>query len=274
MAKRCPGCGNEVPADAEVCPFCPMSFRDEEATPSGGKRRSHSSLGLFALLGLGLALGVGAWQGLDWLIKVANAPEESARSVSQTAAVPAAEIPSSAGEESAAPQSSPGLAPSLIQITPVKEPKPAAARAAAPNEGDEQVGAVVMEPAVPIEEPPAAEWRLRGTVYDLASLAPLPRCRLIFSDAQSGARYETMTDGHGRYRIIVAPLEGRGYNVRIEREGYAAAFLDDGNDFEKKDAQERLELAKALARSLKPSRPLKPEGAKPLVTDFYLAAEL
>jgi len=256
MPKRCPGCGNEVPADAEVCPFCPMSFRNEDFSPSGRKRRSHSSLGVFALLGLGLAFGFGAWQVLDWLLRTADGRNERP---GPAAPSPSAEIPDSSSRESPVPEGPTDSAPSFIQISP---------------ESEGRRGAAATQPALQRPKRPVSDWRLRGTVYDLASLAPLPRCRLIFSDALSGTRYETMTDAHGRYRIFLTPLEGRGYNLRIERQGYAAAFLENGDDIERKGAPERRSLAEALAKSLKPSPPLRPDGDKPLVTNLYLAAEL
>lgn len=126
----------------------------------------------------------------------------------------------------------------------------------------------------PAPKPAAAvtEWRLRGRVFDLATLAPIDGVKLTFSDPETDKRFETMSDAAGRYRTIVPPLARRGYNARVSRAGYAPTYLDPGvQDVPALPETARRALCAKLASAVEPPASLRPRGAAPLVTDFYLA---
>ena len=94
------------------------------------------------------------------------------------------------------------------------------------------------------DEPDAArEWRLRGVVYDLTTLKPLPGCAMTFTDDVAHSQERHVTDVRGRYRITLPALADRGYQLTVEKPGYAKSELG----------------------------PLQPDDERPLVTDFHLA---
>ncbi len=158
---------------------------------------------------------------------------------------------------------------------------PADAPAAPSAEGS---GMIAISPAdqAPAPEPVfvtpasrrrASEWRLRGAVYDLTTLRPLAGCRMGFSDPRSDRLVATRTDAAGRYRLVVPPLDGRGYAVSISKAGYAPVYLDPGTEgVRAMSPSKRAGLAKDLAATLG-GTPAEVQGLsdEPLITDFYLA---
>jgi len=123
--------------------------------------------------------------------------------------------------------------------------------------------------------PPAAvtEWRLRGAVYDLTTLKPIRGAQLTFADETTNRTITTRSDSAGRYRVIVPPLDGRGYAVAVDKNGYAPNYLDPGTEgVREKEASERKSIARDLASTLSAApATIQSASAEPLVTDFYLA---
>ena len=119
---------------------------------------------------------------------------------------------------------------------------------------------------------PVKEWKLRGFVYDLVTLQPVPHCKIILSDLETNSHLETATDAGGRYRAILPPLRDRGYLVAISASGYAPAYLNPGAEgVPKKPVGERQNLCKELGTAVVQPASLQPHAADPLVTDFYIA---
>ncbi len=116
-------------------------------------------------------------------------------------------------------------------------------------------------------------WRLRGAVYDLITLAPLPDCAIILVDERANRRIETRTDASGRYRMIVPSLPDGGYAVGIRKDGYAPAYLDSAQDgVPAMSPVQRAARARDLAKTFtSPPVTLQTASAVPLLTDFYLA---
>jgi len=238
-----------------------MSFRDEDhELPKG--RRSETPLRKIAAGVIFAAMAYGVWQGLGWVIRAANPPE--------TAAPAPEEDPGEVKVELVKPGATPEPAPTPAQLARLKQ----IFKTAPPDES----GTVAITP-LPAEKRPARptaklvkEWRMRGHVYNLVTLAPVSLCPMVFSDIQTNARYETMTDAQGRYRVILPPLPDRGYTVMITGEGYAANYYKpEGEDVGKKSLKERRALALETSRSMEGPASLAPESSAPLLTDFYLA---
>ncbi|MBI3288405.1 MAG: carboxypeptidase regulatory-like domain-containing protein [Elusimicrobia bacterium] len=116
------------------------------------------------------------------------------------------------------------------------------------------------------------EWKLRGVVYDLLTLKPIPRCSLIFADYVTNARADVLTDSQGRYRIILPPLSERGYLVSIQKKEYEKAYLNPGTEGVREMTETmRRELVHELSTTLAQPSSVQPYSEAPLVTDFYLA---
>ncbi len=141
---------------------------------------------------------------------------------------------------------------------PVAEPLSAARAIAAETE----------EP----EEAAARGWHLRGVVYDLLTLKPLPGCAMTFTDPVGHGREHCATDARGRYRIVLPPLSGRGYQVAIGKSGYAINYLNPATEgVAEMAAESRSELAKDLAKTAAEPASLQPYDKSQFVTDFHLA---
>jgi len=263
MAKRCPSCRTEVADDARVCPNCPWSFPEEEQEnlPASAVATGWSPLPLVitALVAAGIGLG---WYFVVKVYREETVPEQAAHApVRLTPAQPA---PQPAPTKTTRPApSKPGKA---VQPVP------------AVNEDDEdELPAVTI-----IKEPPpkkvksVKEWKLRGFVYDLLTLKPVPSCKITLSDLDTNAHFETATDAAGpeagRYRAILPPLPDRGYLIDIAAPGYVTAYLNPGTEgIRHKSAGERQELCKELGTAVLQPSSLQPHGADPLITDFFIA---
>ena len=260
--EKCPGCGTKLQPDMMACPNCPMSFPEYEgptrsSNPLAQSRYYHL---IFPVIFFG-ALGAAIWYlgvGLMHLGRENNQVENGSLMLGET-----------------------------IKPAP---PEPAAGRIASPSEEkpSDDEGMVVIahgeEPSlmpapVPVSSPPGtkSEWRLRGMVYDLTTLKPLPGCALQFTGAGTSRSYKTRTDSAGRYRAMVPSLSGGyGYAVTVEMSGYSPNYLDPGTEgVRAMDAGVRTGMARGLAATLTAAPSIiRAEGDKPLVTDFYLAPRL
>jgi hypothetical protein len=271
---KCPGCGTKLTPDMLACPNCPMSFPEDEDDSSGGNplKQSKYYQFVFPVLFFG-AIGAIVWYIGSGLMRLGeeNNQLETANFLRGDSA-----------------QSSPAPSPSAA---------PAAEPAAGPKDGtaddgdagsDDDGGAVSIvhadEPVRPAPRSPSRrrqppppevvrEWKLRGTVYDLATLKPLPGVQLTFADEGTNRSIRTRSDASGRYRVIVPPLDGRGYAVTADKKGYSPNYLDPGTEgVQEKDEADRKSLSRDLSSTLSATPfTVQSAGAKPLVTDFYLA---
>ena len=234
--KHCPSCRNQVPPEAEDCPYCPASFRIPVVRQRGhglGWSWRHP----LPWLVIGLALWV-AGAGAHWLL------EEAVRQYPM--------------QRAPAPLSVPAAVISARPETRIVAPPPAA----------EEMVTVVAPPS----RPTPTEWRLEGTVYDLVSLAPIVGCALVFGDPSTGRRFETSTDERGRYRSLLPPLERGGYSATLRHPDFASTYLNPGVEGVRQMGIERRQaLAAELARSITAAYTVQPFADRRLVTDFYLA---
>jgi hypothetical protein len=259
MAKRCPSCRTEVEDDARVCPNCPWTFPDEELDnpPPSAVATGWSPLPLVITGVVAVLIGLG-WFFVAKIYKEETSPEPAARP-------PVAEAPAPPAPEPAAP----ALA-APVSSKSGKTPAPAPAPAVKEDQEEEAVTVVKAPP--PKREKPVKEWKLRGFVYDLVTLQPVPHCKITLSDVDTNAHFETATDATGRYRAILPPLADRGYLIDIAASGYVTAYLDPGTEgVRSKPAGERQGLCKELGTAVLQPASLQPRGAEPLVTDFFIA---
>jgi hypothetical protein len=265
MAKRCPSCRTEVADDARVCPNCPWIFPEEEAEdlPPSAVATGWSPLPLVITALVAASIGVG------WYFVVKVYREETTPEAAQPAQVQA---PPPAPEAAAPPPPMDSAPPRTTVSSPAKPAKPVPAPKHDEAEPPLSVTVVQSPPAKKVI--PVKEWKLRGFVYDLMTLQPVPRCKVTLSDLDTSANFETSTDASGRYRAILPPLPDRGYLIYISKPGYASSYLDPGTEGVRgKSADERQRLCKELSSAVQPPSTLQPHGADPLVTDFHIAPQ-
>ena len=267
--RLCPECKGEVPPYATACPHCPYSFVDDygelkvpekkkekaaEAQDHAVEVQAHWSPVPIILAAAGALVVFGLWR----LVATGGADLKRA------------ELPSVAETTQSLPRPSTAAAPGVFASSRSAYAEPMPGGASSPGE-DPGTLMVEVEAAPAEPEKPAIvvkEWKMRGFVYDVVSLAPLPSCKVVFSDVQSNTRFETATDASGRYRMILAPLTGRGYAVSLRQPGYSATYA--AGDIKSLPEAARLSLAKKLATSVE-AQTLAHDSNEPLVTDLYVA---
>lgn len=291
---KCPGCGTKLQPDWENCPNCPMSFPDvEPASASPLKNSPYRDVVRPALFFA--ALGFGLWAMMGGLWKIARdsdaavAPAAGSTELSgdvvqkvldgQFANPGAAQTTIDKFYDAA--QDKPGASEALFKGGPGADAPSAGSQAGAPgatgaiSAGDEGEGSgtisITAAPAGPRPKP-VREWRLRGTVYDLVTLKPVPGCTITFVDNETNEKIATMSNAKGLYRAIVPPLPERGYQVSVSKSGYAKTYLEPGlQEPSQLDEATRRGMASDLAASIAQPSTVLPAGAEPLVTDIYLA---
>lgn len=244
--KRCPQCKGEAPVDMPHCPHCPYSWPEEDEAPGV----SHSLTPSWSPVPLALLLAAAGLGAIGWLVVMRKGD----------VIAPQAEKPS------------PSLYAPRKPIAIEREPEP---EAPAPTSGrDTEAEMKYVREQVGLEdEPEVKEWRLRGVVYDLTTLAPVPRCLLVLTQASTGEKFETMTDAGGRYRLLVPALQRDSYQVRLQAERFSRSYLNpEVENVRKLPEAKRRELANELAATFLPPYELT-GSAQPLVTDFYLAPQ-
>ncbi|MEQ1919964.1 MAG: carboxypeptidase-like regulatory domain-containing protein [Elusimicrobiota bacterium] len=127
-------------------------------------------------------------------------------------------------------------------------------------------------------EPPKTqivrEWKMRGTIYDLITLSPVPSAQLTFTDNDTNARALIQADSRGRYRAILPSLAGRGYVVTLAKPGYAKSYLDPGTEgVASMPLERRKEIVKELSSLISEPSTIEPNSGAPLVTNFYIAPQ-
>lgn len=269
---KCPGCGARLEPDMAACPNCPMSFPDGEGAAGSANPLKETRLYQFLLPALFFAaLAGGVWWMGSGLFHLATASENGnldspllKKLAKQEAADEAADRKAKGGGARAAGDAA---APGADGT---------ASGDSAADAGDSG-GTVIISPLEQQEPPPRSqavlkEWKLRGNVYDLTSLRPLAGVSVTFVDEQTNEQRRTRTDSTGLYRIILPPLQDRGYTIFVEKAGYGGNYLDPATPGVRDlDAVQRRALAKGLSETLT-ATPISVTGAPgPVVTDFFLA---
>lgn len=249
--ETCPGCGAKLEPEMLACPNCPMSFPEDEPTPGVHPLRQTKAYA-FLMPALFFAAVLGGV--LYMAFGLFRLGEQN--SVSE----PSPFFRDRASTTTASAESPPAGAP----VAPEEEPHPAESEASA-------VSIVAQEPEK--QRKPVKEWRLRGHVYDLSTLRPVPGCTLVFVDDQEGRRVETRSRADGSYRVVAAPLPDRGYAASLSKQGYSPAYLNPGTEgVPQMPAAQRNELSKELSATLTfAPHSVQAYDERPLVTDFYLA---
>lgn len=248
---KCPLCGTKLQPDWESCPNCPMSFLDAPPEKTAFQNDNFRSFGIPILFFGGLAFFL--WTGSQYLWRTA---EESTKTLSANIKVPPVTIP---GEKSVVAAKPLKLDPTDATPTPEESAGP---------------GTISIMPNDRPKAKVVAEWKMRGVIYDLITLQPVPSVHMIFLDNRTNSRAQIQTDLQGRYRAILPALAGRGYLVSLSKPGYSKTYLDPGTEGVSEMTRERrIELGHELSSTVAEPSSLQPNSDLPLVTDFHLAPQ-
>lgn len=230
----CPGCHTPLPPEATGCQICMRVRTKQEIVRGYAKlreeraRRKRRPYQIAAAL-----LVVGGVARLSWLYRapVASAVSEAASKVSRWADEmrdPKHYAPQLDSAEAPPPESEAVAPMRPPDPTPAPSPEPAPAPAAGP--------AIPNEPGTP-EPPPENAWHVTGTVYDLATLAPVEGAGVTFL-FKDDKPVSAVTDAKGGYAVYL-PKAG-GWTVGLASPMHrVGGVLDIDPPYRVRDADER-----------------------------------
>ncbi len=266
---KCPLCGTKLRPEMEGCPNCPMSFGDGPPEKTALQNDSFRNFGIPFLIFGGLAYCIWAFSQYMW-----RTAEEGTRTVS-TSIKKVGVLPSSSAGAGVVPTDSQSIhALVLEQTTGVYDPKGviAAEESRKRVTADEGPGTISIMPEKGPQPKIIDEWKVRGVIYDLVTLKPVPGVHMIFTDNVTNSRVQIKTDEEGRYKALLPFLAGRGYLVTLSKAGYEKSYLDPGTEgVSEMTVERRTEISKELASLIAEPASLQPNADTPLVTDFHLA---
>lgn len=265
---KCPLCGTKLEPDWESCPSCPMSFLDAPAEKSAFQNDNFRSFGIPILFFGALAYALWAFSGYMWRtaeqgtkghVEVLKGAGASPAVIKSGGVVPAdsAGIQALVDEQRAASLAAEGAEPAPEDAKP---------------DAQEGPGVVSIMPESGERPKAVSEWRMRGAVYDLVTLKPVPGAHMVFLDNATNSRAQIVTDSRGRYRAILPALSDRGYLVSLSKPGYVKSYLNPGTEgVADMPLDRRRELAQELSTLVAEPFEVHPNSDAPLVTDFHLA---
>ncbi len=262
----CPGCGTKLRPDWETCPNCPLSFLDAPPEKTTLQSDTFRNFVMPALFFGGLAFAVWSMASFFWT-SAENGTKSAVAVVKATTGSPVVKGGGVVPTDSKAIQ---GLVNE--QVTGKYDP---GGRVVYKNKTDDDEtgpGVISVMPQATLKAKPVLEWKMRGVIYDLVTLQPVPGVHMIFTDNETNSKAQLVTDAQGRYRIILPPLPDRGYMVTVSKPGYSKTYLDPGTEgVSEKTLDERKQLAAELSTLIKEPSTVQPNSDTPLVTDFHLA---
>lgn len=264
---KCPMCGTALKPDWESCPNCPMSFQDAPPERSAFQNDNFRNFGIPLMIFGGLAWAL--WTFSQYMWKTAEDGTQTATTALKNAAA--------TGRTGTIPTDSKAIHDMVLEHDGVdqdgKRP-PSSSLPSGDSEAEEPgPGTVSIMPEKPAPRPKAVvEWKMRGTIYDLLTLKPVPGVHMIFTDNVTNSKAQIKTDEQGRYRVLLPSLQGRGYLVTLSKPGYEKSYLDPGTEgVADMPMDRREELVKELSSLIAEPASLQPNGGAPLITDFHMA---
>lgn len=268
---KCPGCGTKLQPDWESCPNCPLSFADAPPERGALQNENFRSFGMPMLFFGGLAFAMWSFSQFMWRTAEENAAAYETNAKNAVSPKPATSSKLAAGVVPVDSKAIQGLVNE--QVTGIYDPEgKLPEKKAAPAETGP--GIVSITPAGTSSRAVVREWKMRGTIYDLVTLKPVPDVHMIFTDNATNSRAQIKTDGMGRYKVILPPLTNpdRGYLVALSKSGYEKTYLNPGTEgVAEKTEEERRSLARELSTLIADPASLQPGSEDPLITDFHMA---
>lgn len=247
---KCPMCGTALQPEMEGCPNCPMSFHDAPPEKGAFQNDNFRNFGIPIMIFGGLAWAM--WWFSQYMWRTAEEGTQTVTTAIKNTADTGSPTTPPTGRVNAVPAAEP----------PVDEEPPAEAEAPVVSVTPERRG----------RGKAAIEWKMRGVIYDLITLKPVPGVHMIFTDNVTNSKAQIKTDEEGRYRVMLPSLPERGYLVSLSKPGYGKAYLDPGTEgVQEMTLDRRAEIVKELSSLIADPASLQPNGDTPLITDFHMA---
>jgi len=239
-------CGTALQPEMEGCPNCPMSFQDAPPEKGAFQNDTFRNFGIPFMIFGGLAWALWWFSTYMW---------RTAEEGTQTVTTSLSNAPATG---------SPATMP-----TPTGRVVPLPADEEPPAEAEAPVLSITPERPARVK---SVEWKMRGVIYDLITLKPVPGVSMIFTDNVTNSKAQIKTDAEGRYRVMLPSLAGRGYLVALSKPEYEKAYLDPGTEgVQEMSLDRRMEIVKELSSLIAAPASLQPNGDTPLITDFHMA---
>lgn len=259
MDYDCAGCGRPTPAVVGVCVHCrrPNDEREIAAALAAVRERRARPRRLAARAALLAAFVAAVYFGRGVLRKDAAAVRRSTSDLlnpdADSSIPPAPPVPAARP-----PILTP---PPAVPVAPARPAPPAAAPATAAS-----------TPA-PDVELGANDWALQGRVFDLETLKPVARAKMIFAAPEHGLLYAAELDDFGRFAVALPNLIREGFTIQVNAPGYEPyAQAEPDVPYATLTAAERRALIDDVLRGdLKPSRVVEPDSGRRESVDVYLA---
>lgn len=264
---KCPQCGTALQPDWESCPNCPMSFQDAPPEKSAFQNDTFRNFGIPLMIFGGLAWALWTFSQYMW-----RTAEDGTKTV--TTSLKNAATTGSPTRSGTVPTDSQSIHDMVLEHDGVDQEGKRAASAPGSEPAEEQgPGTISIMPEKPVARPKAVvEWKMRGTIYDLLTLQPVPGVHMIFTDNVTNSKAQIKTDEQGRYKVLLPSLQGRGYLVTLSKTGYEKSYLDPGTEgVSDMPLERREEICRELSSLIAEPASLQPNGGTPLITDFHMA---
>jgi hypothetical protein len=266
----CPGCRTLLGPEITACPICTRPRSKYEIARAYAtlrvlqeKRRRRPYIIAAWVIGLGAAAAA---------VRQYSGPLSSAAAAGKARAlrfVDEARDPARFTTQPTEPAPGTGIAPAEPTVytrppidAPVRSswspdpqfPRPTAAVPAAPPAAaaiPKKVEPVRRRPVgdLPLPSLTPKEWVLRGTVYDLLTLRPVPHASFNarFNDARPNENGEPFAaDEDGRYLVVLPRVSNGGYEILGDSPDYApAAFYESDIPYLQLSAAERRDMAQS-----------------------------
>lgn len=261
MTIRCPACETEMEATESSCPVC-MRGRTRHEMMQGlqapkklAKSRRRLVLGLLSVA----AAGAGFWQlrvelGARKAAAPLAAPEPAAATPVDASTATASESGGpSADPEAAPPTTEPAPPPNEAFLAELRQQlaqtPPAAGRAPQAPSGDAEIAPQPAPGAA--TEPIEGDWKVSGKVYELITLKPVARARVVFASRLSGKDHPVRTDAKGAYSVSIPKLGESGYDVGFSHPLYRDDWIEEAEHtpYHKQGLARREEAAFQLGSS-------------------------
>lgn len=260
----CPLCATKLQPDWESCPNCPMSFRDASPEKAALQSDGFRNFGVPIILFGGIAFAL--WTGSQFMWRTAEQSVHTTVAVNKK--IPTGNPLFASGSVSANIQ---GIVDEQAAAQSGRSDRLPPAGSPMMDE-EEGPGTVSIMPDKGPKAKVVKEWKMRGVIYDLITLQPVPGVHMIFTDNDTNSRAQILTDSSGRYRAILPTLAGRGYLITLSKTGYSNSYLNPGTEgVAEMPLARREELVKELSSVIGESYSLQPNSDTPLVTDFHMA---
>ncbi len=226
MKLPCPSCKRDIESEERICPYCEWRIQGVDHHPSPKRGGSFQGIVLMTVSG-----------GLLWIFFMR--PDVVAKAKYRALALVSPHLQRlGVGAAPAAPVAAPPIerkTPEGVEMPPPPKAEP--------------------KPAEPVQA--AAEsypvFQVAGSVFDLITLKPVFKAKVVFTDTGTQEKRETATGPDGSFSLeLAANMDG--WDIQVRHDDYDRKYSEDWKPSLRSFAEERRAEAAATIRSRKGER--------------------